>query len=88
MLLIATTGTIGFYSRAAYQEVYYLCHNFSAGVSKSSVIRQLNTATLSSIAQTKDGMVITFSSNLFWVGSTCVIEFDSQEQVTKARFNY
>lgn len=87
--MIATTGTAGLYSRAAYQEVYYLCHNFSAGLKKSSVIRQLNTANLSSyaITQTKDGMVITFTSNLFWVGITCVIEFDPQDQVTKARFN-
>ena len=44
---VITTGVI--FWRIAKDEIFYLCGNFSSGVTKSSVVRQLETANLSAI---------------------------------------
>ena len=64
-------------------EVYYLCGNFSAGEMKSNVIRQLETANLSSYTHKIDvnGSSIVFSSRLFFVTNQCIIKLDKSEKV-------
>lgn len=69
-------------------EVYYLCNNFSAGETKSNVIRQLETANLSSYTYTIDenGSIIVFSSQLFFVTKRCIIKLDKSEKVVRASY--
>ena len=69
-------------------EVYFLCGNFSAGETKSNVIRQLETANLSSFTHKTDvnGSIIEFSSRLFFVTNQCVIKLDESENVVTASF--
>jgi hypothetical protein len=69
-------------------EVYYLCGNFSAGETKSNVIRQLDTANLSSYTQKNDinGSIIVFRSRLFFVTNQCIIELDKSEKVVLASY--
>ena len=64
-------------------EVCYLCGNFSAGEMKSNVIRQLETANLSSYTHKIDvnGSSIVFSSRLFFVTNQCIIKLDTSEKV-------
>ena len=45
VLVFIITGAI--FWKIAKDEIFYLCGNFSVGVNKSSVIRQLETANLS-----------------------------------------
>jgi len=70
-------------------EVYYLCGNFSAGETKTNVIRQLETANLSSYTHTIDenGSIIVFSSRLFFVTNQCIIKLDKSEKVVHASYN-
>lgn len=72
----------------ARQEVYYLCGNFASGVDESSVIRQLNTANLSSYEQglTSAGSKIEFSSRYNFHIHRCVIEFDEHDKVASAEY--
>ena len=81
-----TSGAIFF--KIARDEVFYLCGNFSAGVMKSSVVRQLDTANLSSYTHSvhESGSTIVFSSRLYFVPNQCVIEFDKSEKVVLAGF--
>ncbi len=84
LLIIAAT----FLWHSARDEIFYLCGNFSAGVSKSDVIRQLNKSNLSSYSTTlhEAGSTIVFSSNLFFMKHQCVIELDSDKHVIRAKF--
>ena len=79
-------GTI--FWKIATDELFYLCSNFSSGVTKSSVIRQLNTANLSSYTSgsAENGSIIVFSSKLYFVSNQCIIEFDKSEKVVIAGY--
>lgn len=72
----------------AREEIYYLCGNFSSGVEKSSVIRQLNTANLSSYNQsiTKSGSMIIFSSKINFEIYQCTIELNETNKVVRATY--
>lgn len=72
----------------ARQEVYFLCSNFTPGVEKFSVIKQLNTANLSSYNQsiTESGSRIIFSSRLNFEVCQCIIELDKSNRVVRATF--
>ena len=89
LLIIITliiTGAV--FWKIAKDEVFYLCGNFSAGVMKSSVVRQLDTANLSSYTHTlnESGSTIVFSSRLYFVSNQCIIELDKNEKVTLTVF--
>lgn len=90
ILLIAiafiTSGSILW--KIAKDEVFYLCGNFSAGVMKSSVVRQMDTANLSNYTDSvnENGSTIVFTSELFFVSNQCVIKFDKSEKVALASF--
>ena len=81
-----TTGAI--FWTIAKDEIFYLCGNFSAGVLKSSVVKQLDTANLSSYTDTvnESGSTIVFSSRLYFVTNQCVIELDKSEIVVLSGF--
>ncbi|MDZ7684524.1 MAG: hypothetical protein U5O39_05575 [Gammaproteobacteria bacterium] len=72
----------------ARQEVYYLCGNFISGVERASVVRQLDTANLSSYKQstTKSGSKIVFSSKYNFDTYQCIIEFDKDNKVVSATY--
>jgi hypothetical protein len=69
-------------------EVYYLCGNFSAGETKSNVIRQLETANLSNYTNKADvnGSIIVFSSRFFFVTNQCIIKLDKSDKVLLASY--
>ena len=85
--IITFTTSVIFWSMAE-DEIFYLCGNFSSGVEKSSVIRQLDTANLSTYKQsvTKDGSIIIFSSKLNFVSYKCIIELDKNDAVISAEY--
>ena len=84
VFVLITTGVI--FCKIAKNEIFYLCGNFSAGVKKPSVIRQLETANLSSYKNTinENGAIIVFSSKLNFVTNQCVIELDKSDKVVLA----
>ena len=84
VLVFIITGAI--FWKIAKDEIFYLCGNFSVGVKKSSVIRQLETANLSIYKNTinENGAIIVFSSKLNFVTNQCVIELDKSEKVVLA----
>jgi hypothetical protein len=81
-----TTGAI--FWKIAKDEIFYLCGNFSSGVTKPSVVRQLETANLSSYTHTvnENGSIIVFSSRLYFVADQCIIELDKSEKVVLADY--
>lgn len=87
-ILISMIAIGAFYWKSAKDEIFYLCGNFSAGVSKSSVTQQLATANLSRYKETGngDGSMIVFSSRLYIVPHSCTIKFDRNGQVVVATF--
>jgi hypothetical protein len=74
--------------KAGKDEVYYLCGNFSVGETKSNVIRQLETANLSSYTLEIDvnGSMVVFSSRLLFVTNECIIKLDQSERVVCATY--
>lgn len=88
LLVAALISICLIYWKIATDEVFYLCGNFSTGVTKSSVIRQLDTANLSHYENitSKSGSMIIFSSKLYFVASQCIIEFDKNESVVITRY--
>ena len=88
LLITVTVAVFIFLWKTGKDEVYYLCSNFSVGETKSNVIRQLDTANLSSYTQTADenGSTIVFSSRLFFVPNQCIIELDKKEKVVRANY--
>lgn len=84
LVVFITTGAI--FWKTAKDEIFYLCGNFSVGAKKSSVIRQLETANLSSYKNTtnENGAIIVFSSKLKFVTNQCVIELDKSDKVLLA----
>lgn len=89
LLLMVILITLGVSSwKIARDEIFYLCGNFSAGVAKSSVNRQLDTANLSRYKQTinESGSSIIFSSRLYFVTGQCIIELDKNDKVVSADY--
>lgn len=91
-LLIGTLfiATYAFFALEARKEIYYLCGNFKEGVSYSSVVRQLETSDLSvyTIEEHEEGKRITHSSMLHLNLLHCEINFDNDEQVSRAIYKY
>lgn len=87
VFLIALT-TVAILWNSAREEIFFLCGNFSEGVEKASVVRQLDTANLSSYEQvaTEDGSEIVFSSKLNLGVHRCVIEFDGNNRVISVKY--
>lgn len=88
LVSIVVTVTAAVFWHIAKQEVYFLCGNFGAGVEQASVIRQLDTANLSSYTQipTEQGSTIIFSSKVNFKAYTCTIEMDKNKKVLRATF--
>ena len=80
---IAVLISLTFFWIEAKKEVFYLCDNFYPGVSKSSVIRQLNTAELSTYDTTfiANGSRIVAYSPLHLGMMSCRIDFNKQDIV-------
>lgn len=85
-IIAFATGVI--FWNIARQEIYYLCGNFTQGFQESSVIRQLETANLSSYKQstTEHGSRIVFSSKLNFDIHQCIIELDESSKVVRATY--
>ena len=75
-----------FFAVAAKDEIYYLCGNFKAGVSYSSVLRQLDTVHLSvyRFEKSEQGERVIHSSALHLNLLRCEITFDQDEKVSSA----
>lgn len=86
LVLITLIASGAVFWKIGKDEVFYLCGNFSTGVTKSSVIRQLRTADLSHyvLSLNEGGSTIVFSSRLPFVSNQCVIELDKSEKVALA----
>ena len=76
-------GVYTFFALAARDEIYYLCGNFKAGVSHSSVLRQLETVNLSAyrVENSEQGERIIHSSALHCNLLRCEITFDQDRKV-------
>ncbi|GAA6185984.1 hypothetical protein NBRC116595_32340 [Aliiglaciecola sp. NS0011-25] len=89
LFLLSILGLLlfAFYWNEARKEVVFLCANFSQGVSKTSVLRQLKTVNLSSFTmqKTTSGDLIVLSSVFNFEIYQCVIEIDSNGQVHRAQ---
>ena len=85
-LLLLLLGIYGFFALSARNEIYYLCGNFKSGVSYSSVIRQLDTASLSDykIEKSEQGKRVTHSSALHLNLVRCEIIFAEDEKIRHA----
>jgi hypothetical protein len=86
LLLAAATAIAGFYWNEARKEVVFLCGNFTAGVSRASVVEQLATVNLStvSVVALPAGSRIELSSPLNFRLYRCVIDFDASDTVIQA----
>ena len=75
---------------AARDEIYYLCGNFKQGVSYSSVVRQLETSSLSDYLRedVETGVRIVHSSALHFRSVKCTIRFDSNQDVTRSVYSW
>ena len=88
-ILFSLLGIVAFITsctifwKIAKDEIFYLCGNFSAGITKSNVVKQLETAELSKYKMTinEKGSIIVFSSKLNFVTNQCIIELDKSEKV-------
>ncbi|MEO9944139.1 MAG: hypothetical protein ABJH28_03315 [Paraglaciecola sp.] len=85
-LCILGLTILGFYSNEARKEVYYLCGNFTQGVSYPSVIKQLDTTHLSAytIENLQLGKRIVHSSWLNLHLVKCNINFNNNDLVVSA----
>ena len=90
--LVMATTAVGvllvytFFAVAAKDEIYYLCGNFKAGVSYSSVLRQLDTVHLSvyRLEKSEQGERVIHSSALHLNLLRCEITFDQDGKVSSA----
>ncbi|MDF0533070.1 hypothetical protein PY479_02110 [Shewanella sp. A32] len=83
MLACAWLLTGLFVWREARNEVVFLCGNFTAGVSKTSVLQQLATGEFLRLSEppTTDGHRIIVDSPYTLGYYRCVIEFDNDDKV-------
>ncbi len=86
LLLAVIAALAAFLWNEARNEVVYLCGNFTEGVSKRSVLTQLDTAELSEyrVMETAGGTRIEFDSALNLRLHTCVIQLDPDGVVVVA----
>lgn len=79
---------LGFFAMEAKKEIYFLCGNFEKGMSFSSVIAQLDTATMSSykITDAQTGKAIKQSSWLVLQLASCNVNFNQEGVVVSASF--
>lgn len=86
ILLFLMAGTAAVYWNEARKEVIYLCGNFKKGGTQSSVLKQLDTANLSSyrIIDTPAGKRIEFDSILNAGFYRCIIEINADGKVKGA----
>ncbi|MDA8814711.1 hypothetical protein N9N48_03485 [Luminiphilus sp.] len=75
---------------AARDEVYYLCGNFKQGVSYLSVVRQLETSSLSDYLREdgETGVRIVHSSALHFHSIQCTILFDANQEVSRSVYSW
>lgn len=86
--LVTVIGVYAFFANEARKEVYFLCGNFTAGVSEDSVKRQLSTAHLASYSVFGEPVKkIEFSSWLHAHWVQCQIVFD-HGVVKTARYTF
>jgi hypothetical protein len=78
----------GFFANEARKEIYYLCGSFGKGTAYSSVIRQLNTISLSEykVENLPQGKRVIHSSVLHFHLLSCNIEFNPQEKVVAVSY--
>ena len=83
LAIVAFITSCTIFWKIAQDEIFYLCGNFSAGITKSNVVKQLETAELSKYKMTinEKGSIIVFSSKLYFVTNQCIIELDKSEKV-------
>lgn len=87
-VVVVGISTAGVFANEAYKEVYYLCGNFKPGVTYESLVKQLDTAELSSytIAQTTSGERVVLSSQLNLNYFHCTIDVDTNHVIEVAVF--
>jgi hypothetical protein len=85
-LSVLLVGIYSFFALAARNEIYYLCGNFTPGVSYSSVVRQLETADLSDYKSetSEQGERVIFSSPLHLHLVRCEITFAEDKTLSLA----
>lgn len=78
----------GFFANEARKEIYYLCGNIKADVSYSSVIKQLDTANLSTytIENVSSGKHVVLSNLVHLYLLRCDIKVNSQDVVNSASY--
>ena len=85
---LLSIGIYLFFALAARDEIYYLCGNFREGVSYESVLRQLDTATLSTytLKNSEQGKRVIHSSALYFNLLRCEIAFAQDEKMSWASY--
>lgn len=85
---LLSIGVYLFFALAARDEIYYLCGNFKEGVSYTSVLRQLDTVTLSTyeVERSEQGKRVIHSSALHFNLLRCEIAFAQDERVSWASY--
>ena len=85
---LLSIGVYLFFALASRDEIYYLCGNFKEGVSYTSVLRQLDTVTLSTyeVERSEQGKRVIHSSALHFNLLRCEIAFAQDERVSWASY--
>ena len=85
---LLSIGVYLFFALAARDEIYYLCGNFKEGVSYTSVLRQLDTVTLSTYEVERSEQVkrVVHSSALHFNLLRCEIAFAQDEKLSWASY--
>lgn len=90
--LVLVSLVLAFYALAgiaARDEIYYLCGNFKQGVSYASVVRQLETSSLSDYLRedVETGIRIVHSSVFHLHAVKCTVGFDANQDVTRSVYS-
>ena len=85
---LLSIGVYLFFALAARDEIYYLCGNFKEGVSYTSVLRQLDTVTLSTyeVERFEQDKRVIHSSAFHFNLLRCEIAFAQDEKVSWASY--
>jgi hypothetical protein len=91
--IISTLVFSAIFVNEARKEVIVLCGNFSSGVSKHSVIRQLNTGSFLDFKERETTVASVhseiFVTSLFTLNMiTCTVQFNAQDQVLSAKASH
>lgn len=80
---------LGFFANESRKEIYFLCGNFKEGMAISSVIAQLDTATMSSykLTEVQSGKTLKQSSWLVLKLASCNINLNQEGVVVSASFD-